>query len=184
MSTSRSIRGKRGRQRSPVRPPCPGPSLALGLVRRFLFRQPLSLDLLDVLECQKQLLRRQRLGLLAEAVALHGDDDVLQAIDLGIALGDDRPQDRGIIGGGDVIRFAHIVDSTIFANGLPAQSGQLAAVGATISRVPWTRRQSSPSSSACNCADVSRTTPLVIAGHWNRPSSRRLANRHTPVPSQ
>jgi hypothetical protein len=69
-------------------------------------------------------------------VALHGDDDVLQAIDLGIALGDHRPQDRGIIGGGDVIRFAHIADSTIFANGLPVQSGQLAAVGTTISRVP------------------------------------------------
>jgi hypothetical protein len=35
-----------------------------------------------------------------------------------------------------VIRFAHIADSTIFANGLPVQSGQLAAVGTTISRVP------------------------------------------------
>lgn len=47
-----------GRQRSPVRPPRPGPSLALGLVSRFLARQSLSLDLLDVLERQKQLLLR------------------------------------------------------------------------------------------------------------------------------
>jgi hypothetical protein len=46
-----------------------------------------------------------------------------------------------------------------------------------------TRLQSRPSMSAESCVADSRITPFSIFGHWN-PSSRRLANRHTPVPSQ
>jgi len=61
---------------------------------------------------------------------------------------------------------------------------QLAAAGAAVSRASWTRRQSSPSKSAESCAAVSRITPSSIAGQRNRPSSRRLAKRQTPVPSQ
>jgi uncharacterized protein (DUF849 family) len=37
---------------------------------------------------------------------------------------------------------------------------------------------------AANCAVVSRITPSSIFGQRNSPSSSRLANRHTPVPSQ
>ncbi len=38
--------------------------------------------------------------------------------------------------------------------------------------------------SAESCAADSPFTRFSIFGHWNRPSSRRFANRHTPVPSQ
>ncbi|MES0003107.1 hypothetical protein NKJ90_30815 [Mesorhizobium sp. M0051] len=65
-----------------------------------------------------------------------------------------------------------------------ATDGQLAVVGTRISRVSCTRRQSRPSRSACNCAAVSRTTPSVMPGQQNLPSSSRLANKHTPVPSK
>jgi hypothetical protein len=40
----------------------------------------------------------------------------------------------------------------------------------------WTRRQSSPSSSADNCAADRRITPSSIFGQRKMPSSRRLGN--------
>ncbi len=51
---------------------------------------------------------------------------------------------------------------------------QLAAAGAVVSRASWTRRQSSPSSSAESCAAVSRITPSSIAGQRNAPVLQTL----------
>ena len=68
-----------------------------------------------------------------------------------------------------------------FAAGSNHQPG---CVGVAVSRASWTRRQSSPSSSADNCAADKRITPSSILGQRKMPSSSRLANRHRPVPSQ
>lgn len=46
------------------------------------------------------------------------------------------------------------------------------------------RRQSIASMSKANCAGVSTMLPSTIGGQTNLPSSSRLANRHSPVPSQ
>src|SRR6516165_10095524 len=59
-----------------------------------------------------------------------------------------------------------------------------ACVGASVSRASCTSRQSSPSSSADNCAADRRITPSSIFGQRKIPSSSLLANRHKPVPSQ
>lgn len=45
-------------------------------------------------------------------------------------------------------------------------------------------RQSIPLSSINSCASVSVTMPSLACGPTNRPRSKRLANRHSPWPSQ
>jgi hypothetical protein len=63
-------------------------------------------------------------------------------------------------------------------------AGQPGSFGVGVSFAAPTRFQSRPSTSAESCAADNRITPFSIFGHWKRPSSRRFANRHTPVPSQ
>ena len=46
------------------------------------------------------------------------------------------------------------------------------------------RRQSIPSISNCQLAGVRCSRSSIIGGHTNRPFSSRLANRHSPDPSQ
>jgi hypothetical protein len=61
---------------------------------------------------------------------------------------------------------------------------QLAAAGTVARRDSCTRRQSSPSSNAWSWAELSRMTPLSIAGQLNFLFSNRLAISTTPVPTQ
>src|SRR5215203_4673816 len=61
---------------------------------------------------------------------------------------------------------------------------QLGTTGAATCRTSCTRRQSSPSRSPESWAALSRRMPSCTFGQRNSPSSSRLANKHTPVPSQ
>jgi hypothetical protein len=70
-----------------------------------------------------------------------------------------------------------------FATLIHFAAGQPASCGAIVSLAWRTRRQSSPSMSAESCAADNRITPFSIFGQRNWPSSSRLANRQTPVPS-
>jgi hypothetical protein len=54
----------------------------------------------------------------------------------------------------------------------------------SVSSSSVTRRRSSPSSNADNCAADKCITPSSILGQRKMPSSSRLANRQSPVPSQ
>jgi hypothetical protein len=55
----------------------------------------------------------------------------------------------------------------VFGSGLAGFFAQLAAVGTVVRRGSCTRRQSSPSNNACNCAALNRITPSRIAGQRN-----------------
>jgi hypothetical protein len=60
---------------------------------------------------------------------------------------------------------------------------QPASRGALRRRPPCTRRQSRPSNNAPNWAAVRRITPSCIPAHLKPPCLRRLASKHSPVPS-
>lgn len=85
------------RQRAAVgaAPPCP--HLALRRIYGLLVRDAFRLDLLGLLEAQKKLVDRQALGPPSEAMALQLADDLVQPIDLGLALRQQRLQRDGII---------------------------------------------------------------------------------------
>jgi hypothetical protein len=46
------------------------------------------------------------------------------------------------------------------------------------------RRQSIASTSIANCAGINLIVPSTIGGQTNLSRSRRLANKHMPLPSQ
>ena len=157
----------------------------LGFVRLGLSR----LALLDVFERQQQLIFRQALGAATKAVALQFLDDRNKPF-CPQALGDQhRLQRLGIVGkrlGGLRHARRHHDSWALRRFSSPDSLRRRSArqLGAGVSFAAPTRLQSRPSTSAESCAADSRITPFSIFGHWNRPSSRRLANRHTPVPSQ
>src|SRR4051812_19642665 len=177
---------------------CSAVVAALACALRPTFRSCLVLtgfctgyDLLDVLEAEQHLFFRQRLRLPAKAMTLQFLDDLAQPLAL-VPLGQQhRLQRFGIIRKviahrqiraysrrpGDVLDAPDSLRRSA-AHNYPA------CVGTIVSRGAWTRRQSSPSSSADNSAADKRITPSSIFGQRKTPSSSRLANRHKPVPSQ
>ena len=176
---ARQVRG----QRSAIGAPLPDPVGVLDWISRLLAGEALGLDLLGLLEPQQQLIDWQALGPAAEAMTLELLDDLAQPLVLGALLREHRPK-RDRIADQWVGCVVHEADSIMDYSGLPVCNDQLAAMGTRVSRRSCTRRQSRPSSNACNCAAVSRTTPSAMAGHWNLPSSSLFENRQTPVPSK
>src|SRR6266576_1871216 len=192
MSTTISIRGKcagnaprlprRLRARA-IRPPG-GTLVLVGLVG--------GCDLFDIFQAQQHLLLGQRLRPAAKSVSLQLLDDLTQPLAL-VPLGKQHRLQRL-----DIVREViarHQCSrsySAAFYDDLdrPDSLRRSAAnnypgwVGVAVSRASWTRRQSSPSSSADNCAADKRITPSSILGQRKMPSSSRFANKHRPVPSQ
>lgn len=138
-------------------------------------------NLLDVLETEQHLLLGKCLGLPAKAMTLQFLDDLAQPLAL-VPLGQQhRLQRFGIIRKviahrqiraysrppGDALDAPDSVRRSA-AHNYPA------CVGTTVSRASWTRRQSSPSSSADNSAADKRITPSSIFGQRKTPSSSRL----------
>ena len=149
-------------------------------------------DLLDVLEAQQHLLLGKRLCLPAKAVALQFLDDLTQPLALvkplasSIALSVSGSSGRlSLTGKSEHIRARLTTCSMPLIHFVAARLTIIRLASATtVSRAAWTRRQSSPSSSADNSAADKRITPSSIFGQRKTPSSSRLANRHKPVPSQ
>jgi hypothetical protein len=149
-------------------------------------------DLLDVLEAQQHLFLRKRLCFPAKAMTLQFLDDLTQPLAL-VPLGQQHCLQRLGIIREVVARHPQIRSySPPFRDDLDAADSLRrsvahnypACVGTIVSRASWTRRQSSPSSSADNSAADKRITPSSILGQRKTPSSSLLANRHKPVPSQ
>ena len=181
-----------------MRRQCPAVDAALARPFRPTFRGGLVLtglgrgrDLLDVLEAQQHLFLRKRLRPPAKAMTLQFLDDLAQPLAL-VPLGKQhRLQRLGIIrkviAHGQIRAYSRPPDDVLDASDSLRRSAAHnypACVGTTVSRAAWTRRQSSPSSSADNSAADKRITPSSIFGQRKTPSSSRLANRHKPVPSQ
>jgi hypothetical protein len=87
-------------QGTPVRPPLGLTSDLLGGVCCFRIGVPCRFGLLGLLEPEKELILGQALGPAAEAVALHGLDDLAQSLVLGTLLFEQRLEGAGIIGQG------------------------------------------------------------------------------------
>jgi len=175
------------RAANPVGTPLPGSSLALGRIGGLLRGEALGLDLLCLFQTQQQLVDGQALCPAAEAVALQFLDDLAQSLVLCALRREHRRLKRDRIVGQWLGRIGHKADSTMHSNALPVRWPFLESTcptGERVSRASCTRRQSNPSRSACNCAAVNLTTPSVMAGQQNFPSSRRFTSRHTPVPSK
>src|SRR5258705_5768708 len=192
---------KMRRQRSPIGLPL--------LLRSFVYWRRLVLfgilcshRRFEILDRQLQLLRVKTFGLAAElgtpkllqqmakpiVLLHHALAFCKRCIALGGELSHQFSQAIEIIGE-SIDRHDRIESDSrtavLFSNPPDSRSRSThdVAVGRTISRA-CNLDQSIPSTSAANCADVSRITPLVTGGHLNAPLSSRVHNSTSPAPSQ
>ena len=158
-----------GRQRAAIDAALCAPPSRVGRGFGFPPSPPLaSLRLLDLFERQQHLVFRQRLGAAAEAMTLHLLDDLDEPL-VAHPLGDQHRLELVRIVGKRVDRLRHSRKKTIFSTRfatifdalihcVAAHPGKPAPAFLS----PRTRRQSSPSSSAENCAADRRITPSAI----------------------
>src|SRR5262249_46684998 len=156
-----------------------------------LRRLAVRCHLLDVFQAQQHLIFRQRLCPPAKPMSLQFLDDLTQPFALAPLGEQHRFQRLGIVREGVThTQFRAYSppsgDASDASDSLrrSAANNYPACVGAGVFRASCTSRQSSPSSSADNCAADRRITPSSIFGQRKIPSSSLLANRHRPVPSQ
>ena len=186
------------RKRSTVHAALGGSARPLRRIGRFASASLARRDLLDVFEPEQHLIFRQRLGATSEAMALQFLDDLAQPFVLS-PLRDQHRLQRARSSGSESVEVAMSKGNHIRRRraremrGLRARSraGYTAAgssrlqSASRISRAACTRRQSSPSNKRRQLRRREPDDPVLRSlGQRNLPSSSRLANRHSPVPSQ